>query len=70
MQPISMKMIYYWDRKLKKRLHVLEDEKIIIKKNWFNVSCTEDAFLQDMFQMTAITLVPGINHHINKSKKK
>ena len=33
MQPIIMIMIYYWDKKLKKRLHVLEADIIIIKKN-------------------------------------
>ena len=33
MQPINMIMIYYWDKKFKKRLHVLEDEVTIIEKN-------------------------------------
>ena len=32
MQSINMKMIYYWDKKLKKRLNVLEADMIIIKK--------------------------------------
>ena len=32
MQPINVIMIYYWDKKLKKTLHVLEAD-IIIKKN-------------------------------------
>ena len=29
MQPINMIMIYYWDKKLKKRLYVLEADMII-----------------------------------------
>ena len=32
MQSINMIMIYYWDKKLKKRLHVLEADLITIKK--------------------------------------
>ena len=55
MQPINMIRIYYWDKKLQKRLHFLE---AVIKKNHlFDVSSSKDAFLQDMFQMTAIALV-------------
>ena len=30
MQSINMKMIYYWDKKLKKRLHNLEADIITI----------------------------------------
>ena len=33
MQPINMIIIYNWDKKLKKRLHVLEADIITIKKN-------------------------------------
>ena len=40
MQPINMIMIYYWDKKLKRRLHVLEADVKTIKKHWFDVSCT------------------------------
>ena len=44
MQIINMIMIYYWDKKLKKRLHVLEADIITIKKHWFDVSSSKDAF--------------------------
>ena len=44
MQSINMIMIYYWDKKLKKRLHVLEADIIAIKKHWFDVSGSKDAF--------------------------
>ena len=37
-------MIHYWDKKLKKRLHVLEADIITIKKNLFSVSSTKDVF--------------------------
>ena len=63
-----MIMIYYWDKKLKrkKRLRVLEADIITIKKHWFDVSRANDAFLMDVFQMTAIALVSVINYyHIN-----
>ena len=68
MQLINMIMIYYWDKKLKKRLHVLEADIIIIKKN--NIDLMSLAwrmhFLLDVFQITAIALVSVINHyHIN-----
>ena len=33
MQPFNMIMTYYWDKKVKKRLHVLETDIIIFKKN-------------------------------------
>ena len=49
-----MIMIYYWDKKLKKRLHALGCDIIAIKKHWFDVSSSKDAFLQNVFQMTAI----------------
>ena len=48
MQPIDM-MIYYRDKKLQKRLHVLEADIMTIKKYWFDVSRSKDAFLQDVF---------------------
>ena len=66
MQPIYMIMIYYWDKKLKKkRLHVLEADIITIEnKHWFDVSSSKDAFfLQDVFQMTTIMLVSVIKHY-------
>ena len=31
MQPIDMIVIYHWDKKLKKRLHVLEADEITIE---------------------------------------
>ena len=67
MQAINMIMIYYWDKKLKEGLHVLEADIIPIKKKHrVEVSCSKDAFLQNVFQMTAIVLVSVINHyHIN-----
>ena len=69
MQPINMIMIYFWDKKLKKKkkLHVLEANIIIIKKqHWFDVSSSKGAFLQDVFQMIAITFVSDTNYyHIN-----
>ena len=33
MQPINMIRIYFWDKKLNKRLHILEANIITIKKN-------------------------------------
>ena len=60
-----MIMIYDWDKKLKKILYV-PDAVMITKNHWLNVSSSKDAFLPDVFQMTAITLVSVINHfHIN-----
>ena len=60
-------MIYYWDNKLKKRLHVLKAEIITINKNIDLMSLAQRMhFLQDMFQITAIALISLINHyHIN-----
>ena len=69
MQPINMIMIYYWDKKLKKRLHVLEAD--ITKKN-IDLMCLAQRMhiLQDMFQMTAIVLVSVINHyHIDETSR-
>ena len=61
-----MTIFYYWDKKLKKYLHVLEADIITIKIIWFDVSSSKDGFLQDVFQMTAIARVSVINHyHIN-----
>ena len=60
---IDIFMIYYLDKKLKRRLHVLEGDIITIK----NISLTSLAqrmhFLSDVFQMTAIALVSAINHY-------
>ena len=60
-----MIMIYYWDKKLKKRLHVLE--AITIIKNIDLVSLAQGMhFLQDIFQMTTFAFVSVINpYHIN-----
>ena len=57
-----MIMIYYWDKKLKSRLLVLEANIIMILKNMdFDVSSSKDAFfLKDVFQMTVIALVSVI----------
>ena len=68
MQPINMIMIYYWDKKLQKKFHVLEADIITIKKNIDLMSLAQKVhFLQDVFQMTAIVLVTVINHyHINR----
>ena len=62
-----MIMIYYWNKKLKKRFHVLEADMITIKKNIDLMSIDQRMhFLQVVFQMTAIALVSVINHcHIN-----
>ena len=45
MQPID-RMIYYWDKKLKKRLHVLEANITIKnkKQHWSDVSSLKDVF--------------------------
>ena len=62
-----MIMIYSRDKKLRKRLQIMNAEMIrILKKSRFDVSSSKDTFLQDVFQMTAIALVSVINHyHIN-----
>ena len=44
----------------------MEADIIAIKKYWFDISITKDVFLQDVFQMTAITLVSIINHYYIK----
>ena len=61
-------MIYYWDKKLRKRLHVQEADIITIKKNIDQMSLAQRMhFLQNVFQMTTITIVSVINHnHINE----
>ena len=62
----SYTTIYYWDKKLKKRLNVLEADKIIQKAIDLMCLAQRMHFLQDMFQMTAIALLSVINHyHIN-----
>ena len=43
MQSINMIMIYYWDKKLENRLHILEVDIMEITKHWFDVSNSEDA---------------------------
>ena len=68
MQPIDMIMIYYWDKKLKKkRFHVLEADIITIKKTTKNIDLMSPAqrmhFLQDVFQMTTIAPISVINHY-------
>ena len=68
MQPINMIMTYYWDKKLKKRLHILEADIISIKKNINLIPLAQSMhFLQDVFQMmTTSALTSVINHyHIN-----
>ena len=65
MQLIDMVMIYYWDKKLKKGLHVLESDIIPIKKSIDLISLSQ-TFLLDVFQLTDIVLVLVINHyHMN-----
>ena len=46
MLPINMIMVYYWNKKLKKKiLHVLKADIIaILKKHQFDVSSSKDAF--------------------------
>ena len=56
-------MIYYREKKLKKRLHVLKAYIIMIKKYSLDVSDSKIHFLQDMFQMTTIAVVSVINHY-------
>ena len=65
MQPINMIMMYYWDKKNKKWLHVLEVDIITIKKNIDLMSLAQRIhfFLLDVLQMAAIVLVPVINHY-------
>ena len=44
MQLINIIMIYYWEKKLKKGLHVQEADVITIKKNIDLMSSSKDAF--------------------------
>ena len=41
MQPIIIIMIYFWDKMLKRSLHVLEADIITIKKNIASMSVAE-----------------------------
>ena len=62
-----MIMIYYWDKKHKNRLHVLEADIITIKKSIDLMSLVQRMhFLQDLFEITANLHVSVINqYHIN-----
>ena len=64
---IYMIMIYYWEKKLKKRLHVLEVYIITVKRNIDLMSLAERMYLLlYVVQMTAIVPVSVIDHyHIN-----
>ena len=45
MQAVNMIMIYYWDKKPKKRLDILEADRVTIrKKRGFYVSSSKDTF--------------------------
>ena len=56
-------MIYYCDKELKTRLHILEEGVITIYKNTlFDVSTSKGAFLLYVFQITVIALVSVLNH--------
>ena len=37
MQPINTIRIYFWDKKLQKRFHLLEADIMSIKKHWFYI---------------------------------
>ena len=51
MQFINIIMVYYWEKKLKKRLHVLEAYIIRIKKIIDLMSLAQKMhFLQDLFR--------------------
>ena len=64
MHLIDMIMIYYWDKKLKKRLYVLEADIITSKKNIDLMSLAQSMhFLQNVFQMTVIALVSVLTVH-------
>ena len=68
MQPINIIMIYCWDKKLKKELHVLEADIIIKKERSIDLMSLAERmhFLQVLLQMTTFALVSVINHyHIN-----
>ena len=64
---LSVIMIYYGDKKLKKGFHVLEADAITNKTNIDSISLAQRMpVLLVMFQMTAIALVSIINqYHIN-----
>ena len=50
MQPLNITMIYYWDKKLKKSLYVLEADITTIKTNIDFMSLAQRMrFLQDVF---------------------
>ena len=76
MQPINMTMIYYWDKKLKKRLQVLEVDKKFEKliKNIDLMSVAQRMhFILDVFQMTIyiyIYIYKLIYKNCRKKKKK
>ena len=61
-------MIYYRVKKLKKRLHVLEADIVIIKRNIDLMFLAQRMhFWLDVFQITAVVVVSVINHyHINR----
>ena len=57
-------MVCYWDKKLKKRLHVLEVDIITIKKDIDLMFLAQRMhFLQDVFEITAVALVSLINNY-------
>ena len=57
-------MIYYLEKKLKKRLQALEANTITVKKNDIHLMSLAQRmhFRQDLFQMTPNALVPVIDH--------
>ena len=61
MQSFNMIMIDYWDKKLKKRLHVLEVDIIMIKKKHLMSLVQMMHFLHDLFQMTIVSVM-NYNH--------
>ena len=67
MQSINKIMIYYWDKKLKKRLHIQEADIITIEKKTDSMSRVRRMyFLLDVFQMITTALLSVINrYHIN-----
>ena len=64
MQRINTIMIYYWDKKQKKK-HVLEADIIKIKKKNIDLMSLPKKmhFLQDLFEMTTIAFVSVMNHY-------
>ena len=54
MEPITMIIIYYSDRKLPKRVRFLEADMITIKKTEDLRSAQRIHLLEHMFQMTAV----------------